>query len=64
MGGGDLNYTYRREDGTTFEMDQRITDAPLKTCPTTGQKVKRVIHNPAHVAFKGPGFYTNDYKGK
>jgi len=36
-------YVYEREDGTQFEVIQRITEAPLKVCPTTGQAVKRVI---------------------
>jgi putative FmdB family regulatory protein len=36
-------YTYRREDGTTFETQQRITDEALETCPETGQPVERII---------------------
>ena len=52
-------YTYRREDGTTFEIRQKFLDDPLATCPTTGQKVSRVIH-PAGIIFKGSGFYVND----
>jgi putative FmdB family regulatory protein len=55
-------YVYKRKDGTTFEVRQRITDKPLTLCPTTGQTVKRVIQRPAHIAFKGAGFYVNDYK--
>jgi len=55
-------YTYRREDGTTFDMRQKFLDDPLETCPTTGQAVVRVIQ-PAGVIFKGSGFYVNDSKG-
>lgn len=55
-------YTYRREDGTTFDIRQKFLDDPLDTCPTTGQPVVRVIH-PAGVIFKGSGFYVNDSKG-
>ncbi|RMH18198.1 MAG: zinc ribbon domain-containing protein [Gammaproteobacteria bacterium] len=56
-------YVYRREDGSTFEIVQRITEAPLERCPTTNQRVERVIQKPA-VHFKGSGFYETDYKGK
>jgi len=37
------SYVYRREDGTTFETRQRMSDAPLDECPETGQPVERVI---------------------
>lgn len=36
-------YVYRRDDGTSFEYHQSITDDPLKECPETGQSVERVI---------------------
>lgn len=52
-------YTYRREDGTTFDMRQKFGDRPLQACPTTGQVVNRVIQ-PAGIIFKGSGFYVND----
>ncbi len=54
-------YEYRREDGTTFEVQQRITDDPLETCPDTGQKVERIISGGSGLIFKGEGFYVNDY---
>jgi len=54
-------YEYRREDGTTFEIQQRITDDPLETCPDTGQKVERIISGGSGLIFKGDGFYVNDY---
>ncbi len=54
-------YTYRREDGTTFDIQQKFLDDPLVVCPTTEQKVIRVIHNPG-VIFKGSGFYVTDNK--
>lgn len=57
-------YVYKREDGTTFEVMQRITDEPLEVCPTTGQKVKRVIGGGAGLIFKGSGFYLTDYARK
>lgn len=54
-------YVYQREDGTTFELEQRITADPLTHCPTTGQKVKRVISGGTGLIFKGSGFYLTDY---
>lgn len=52
-------YTYRRDDGTTFDIRQKFGDRPLQACPTTGQVVNRVIQ-PAGIIFKGSGFYVND----
>ena len=57
-------YVYRREDGTTFETFQRMSDEALKTCPTTGQSVTRVIGGGAGLIFKGSGFYGTDYVKK
>jgi putative FmdB family regulatory protein len=57
-------YGYKREDGTTFEVMQRITDDALETCPTTGQKVKRLIGGGVGLIFKGSGFYLTDYARK
>lgn len=57
-------YVYKREDGTTFEVMQKITEEPLETCPWTGQKVKRVIGGGAGLIFKGEGFYLTDYARK
>ena len=57
-------YVYKREDGTTFEVMQRITADPLEVCPDTGQKVKRVIGVGGGLIFKGEGFYVTDYVRK
>jgi putative FmdB family regulatory protein len=54
-------YTYRREDGTTFEVKQKFTDDPLVVDPIGGQRVQRVVQA-AGVIFKGQGFYVNDSK--
>lgn len=54
-------YVYRRSDGTTFEIQQRITEPALETCPTTGLPVSRVISASAGLVFKGSGFYLTDY---
>ncbi len=55
-------YTYRREDGTTFDYRQNFSDAPLTVDPQTGQKVTRIVQA-AGVIFKGSGFYVTDNKG-
>ena len=57
-------YLYKREDDSTFEIEQRITDPALKECPTTGQSVKRLISPGAGLVFKGSGFYLTDYARK
>jgi len=57
-------YQYKREDGTMFEIVQKISDEALKTCPETGQKVKRVITGGGGVVYKGSGWYVTDYKNR
>lgn len=54
-------YTYRREDGTTFDIRQKFLEEPLTFDPATGQKVVRLVQ-PAGIIFKGSGFYVNDSK--
>lgn len=55
-------YEYRREDGSIFELRQSINDDALKTCPETGQRVKRMISGGGGVVYKGEGWYVTDYK--
>lgn len=55
-------YEYKREDGTVFEITQRMSEDSLTTCPTTGQNVKRVISGGSGVVYKGDGWYVTDYK--
>ncbi|CAN5185115.1 hypothetical protein BH23BAC3_BH23BAC3_08250 [soil metagenome] len=55
-------YEYRREDGSTFELFQSMSDDALTICPTTGQPVKRIISGGTGVLYKGTGFYVTDYK--
>ncbi|GAB4333291.1 MAG: hypothetical protein Kow00117_17290 [Phototrophicales bacterium] len=54
-------YTYRREDGSTFDLRQSFHDEPLTIDPETGQKVWRIVQG-AGVIFKGSGFYVTDSK--
>ena len=56
-------YEYRRPNGTTFEVMQKMTDDPLTHDPDTGVPVERVFH-PVAVHFKGKGFYNTDYGTK
>lgn len=55
-------YTYRREDGSTFEIKQSFADEPLTIDPNTGQRVTRIVQS-AGIIFKGSGFYVTDNKG-
>ncbi len=55
-------YEYKREDGSTFEVQQGINEDALKVCPETGQQVKRIISGGGGVVYKGEGWYVTDYK--
>ena len=56
-------YEYRRPDGSTFEVKQRMADDALTIDPDSGVPVERVLHAPA-IHFKGKGFYNTDYGTK
>lgn len=56
-------YEYRRPDGTTFEVLQKMSDEPLTTDPESGVPVERVFH-PVAIHFKGKGFHNTDYGTK
>ena len=56
-------YGYRCSNcGHQFEIVQRISEEPLKTCPKCQGKLSKVLY-PVGISFKGSGFYTTDYKG-
>lgn len=57
-------YRYRRADGSTFDVLQKISDAPLTEDPETGEPIERVISGGAGLQFKGSGFYLTDYAKK
>jgi putative FmdB family regulatory protein len=56
-------YGYRCSNcGHQFEIQQRMSDDPLKVCPECQGKLTKMLY-PTGVIFKGSGFYTTDYKG-
>lgn len=55
-------YEYRREDGSTFTIQQRMSEEKLTLCPTTDQPVERIISGGGGVIYKGSGWYVKDYK--
>jgi putative FmdB family regulatory protein len=54
-------YEYRCPNGHTFEVFQKITDAPVEICTTCGAGPVEKILFPVAVHFKGSGFYSTDY---
>jgi len=58
-------YDYKCTDcNYTFEEFQKMTDNPLKTCPSCHGNLRRLIGAGAAPIFKGSGFYQTDYKNK
>ncbi|MDX9701963.1 MAG: zinc ribbon domain-containing protein [Candidatus Auribacterota bacterium] len=58
-------YEYEcKECSHTFEAFQKMSDAPLTTCPECKGEVRRLIGTGAGIIFKGSGFYCTDYKRK
>ncbi|PIE71076.1 MAG: FmdB family transcriptional regulator [Deltaproteobacteria bacterium] len=48
--------------GAVHEVVQKITDAPLETCPSCqGELHKLISHSAFHL--KGDGWYVTDYSG-
>lgn len=45
-----------------FEVQQSITDKPLKKCPGCGGKLIKLLPRELSLIFKGSGFYITDYK--
>lgn len=54
-------YVYRREDGSTFEIVQRMAADALVRCPASGQRVERVLQ-PFTPHYRGGGFYSTDHR--
>lgn len=56
-------YEYRcTECGQLIEAFQRMSDAPLTTCPSCQKEgLKRLVSGGAGVLYKGEGWYVTDY---
>jgi putative FmdB family regulatory protein len=55
-------YEYGCTNGHTFEVEQRITEDPLKTCTMCKAKVQRLLSAPRFI-LKGGGWYADGYSG-
>ena len=53
-------YEYECPTCGVFEVTRRITEAPLKRCPTCKSKVERLVSRSSFV-LKGSGWYATDY---
>src|SRR5262245_32241770 len=56
-------YEYMCPKCGEFEVTQRITEDPLKKCPTCKSKVRKLISNTSF-QLKGSGWYVTDYAKK
>jgi putative FmdB family regulatory protein len=55
-------YGYRCSScGHEFEIQQRMSDEPLKLCPKCQGELTKILY-PSGVIFKGSGYYSTDYK--
>ncbi len=54
-------YEYRCPDGHTFEVFQRMADAPSEVCEVCGKSPVEKVLYPVAVHYKGSGFYSTDY---
>lgn len=49
----------------TWELFQKITDNPVKSCPECKKrKARRLFGTGAAIMFKGSGFYETDYRSE
>jgi putative FmdB family regulatory protein len=56
-------YEYACSNGHQFEVEQRITEDPLKTCTQCKAKVQRLLSAPRFI-LKGGGWYSDGYASK
>ncbi|UCG52599.1 MAG: zinc ribbon domain-containing protein [Candidatus Latescibacterota bacterium] len=50
--------------GSSFELEQRITESPRERCPSCRGKVIRIISGGGGIILKGSGFYVTDYRSE
>jgi putative FmdB family regulatory protein len=55
-------YEYRCSQGHDFERVQKMSEAPLDTCPECGAPAERQLSVGGGLLFKGSGFYITDYR--
>lgn len=56
-------YEYECENcGYRFEKFQKMSDKPIEKCPKCGGRARRLFSKDVGLIFKGPGFYSTDYK--
>ncbi|MGI6638488.1 MAG: FmdB family zinc ribbon protein [Desulfobulbus sp.] len=53
-------YEYECDQCKVFEVSQSITEAPLNSCPTCGQPVRKLI-SASSFLLKGGGWYADGY---
>jgi len=64
-GGIMPTYEYEcKKCGHRFEKFQKMTDEPVSRCTECNGKVSRIIGLGGGVIFKGPGFYTTEYRSE
>src|SRR5262245_8351882 len=56
-------YEYRCPKCGDFDVMQKITEKPLRKCPTCKGKVSKLLSNTSF-QLKGSGWYLTDYAGK
>jgi putative FmdB family regulatory protein len=56
-------YEYRCPKCGDFDVMQKITEKPLRKCPTCKGKVTKLVSNTSF-QLKGSGWYLTDYAGK
>jgi putative FmdB family regulatory protein len=57
-------YEYRCSSGHEFEQFQRMSEAPVDTCPQCGAPAERMLSAGGGLLFKGSGFYITDYRSE
>ncbi|MCM8766753.1 MAG: zinc ribbon domain-containing protein [Candidatus Omnitrophica bacterium] len=51
--------------GYKFEKFQKMTEDPLKICPQCkNQSLRRLVGIGGGIIYKGPGFYTTEYRSE
>lgn len=54
------SYDYRCKECGNFTVKQPITEDALKTCPSCGKAIERIIGKNISVMYKTGGFYCTD----